>query len=509
MYKEVNKWLAQAGMPVSSGYLRLRLQSHPDYPSLIAVQDTLGELGITSNAFQTDKENLLKASQPFLAHFNKGEGQILYFKTLAEAENKVKDFDRHWSGVAMLAERTDKYGNAAYDKLHNQEKQNSFFSIAAVVLLLVAAIGITIWKNAVESLLLLITNAAGLYFSWLIVQKEFGISNSVSDKICSMAKHSRCESVLFSKGAKLFNWLSWGDLGIVYFTSSLLYLLITQLTNHPVNLYYAISLTGFIFPIYSLYYQWKIVKQWCMLCIAVLAVLVTNGIISLFNLKTPLWTNDLLYLSALYTFILAFALATWQLLKSLYQKSLASLSNEIKALQLKRNPDIFNGLLLKEEQSPAHLPAPDEAIQFGNPDAPYQIVMACNPYCGPCARAHQAIEELYEKYPGQLSVTVRFALVKNDDTNNNVLAAREIIKAAKQKPYDAVKDWYKLFDMEKYKQLHHTNGEIVDTAVEKHIDWNKKANIQGTPTFFINGKKLPELYSWVDFTEILSNEIRN
>jgi uncharacterized membrane protein len=57
----------------------------------------------------------------------------------------------------------------------------------------------------------------GVYFSLLIAQKELGIQNSVSDKICSLAKHSRCESVLFSKGAKLFNWLTWGDVGMVYF----------------------------------------------------------------------------------------------------------------------------------------------------------------------------------------------------------------------------------------------------------------------------------------------------
>lgn len=58
MYKEVMKWLRIQRMPVAENQLRLRLESHPDYPSLIAVQDTLEELGINSYACQGTKEEL-------------------------------------------------------------------------------------------------------------------------------------------------------------------------------------------------------------------------------------------------------------------------------------------------------------------------------------------------------------------------------------------------------------------------------------------------------------------
>lgn len=507
MYKEVMKWLSIQHMPVSENYLRLRLETHPDYPSLIAIQDTLEELGIKAYACYGAKEELKKENKPFLAHFNVGEGYILSFKDVASAERKVKDFDNTWSGNVMFTEPTAKL-SAGYNSLLKKEKQQKAFGVIAIILIIGALLSLSVTAGSVPATLLVITNCTGLYFSWLIAQKEFGISNSISDKICSLVKQSRCESVLFSKGAKLFNWLTWGDVGIVYFSASLVFLLYSLLTYQPINLYFAISLAGLVFPFYSVYYQWRVVKQWCMLCIAVLAILFINSTISLLAINFQSLAGKALYPFAILAILFAITLSAWQVLKALYKKSLSALSNEIKATRLKRNPEIFNALLEKQEANPINLPEKDEPLQFGNPEAPYQLVIACNPYCGPCAKAHHAVEEVYKKYPDKLSVTVRFALNNNDENDKTVSTAKEIIKAAVAKPFDAIKDWYNLFDLEKFKQLHHTNGEIVDSLLEKHISWNKKIEIKGTPTFFVNGRQLPKIFNWVDFVEALEMKCR-
>jgi Peptidase C39 family/Thioredoxin len=95
---------------------------------------------------------------------------------------------------------------------------------------------------------------------------------------------------------------------------------------------------------------------------------------------------------------------------------------------------------------------------------------------------------------------------------------QEIIKAAKQRPYDAIKDWYNLFDasqnglyglVEKFKALHHTNGLDVNATIEKQISWSKGADIKGTPTFFVNGKKLPELFNWLELCRVLEYELKD
>ncbi len=513
MHQQVAFLLKQMGMSVSADYLRLRLESHPDYPSLVAIQDTLEELGIESYACSGSKEELRIENKPFLAHFNSGGGDIQYFKDITVAEKMVKDFDKHWSGNIMFAETAKTYGNTAHDKQHKREKLNNRFGIAALLLSFTILAGLAIIQGTLASILLTVLSCIGLYFSWLIAQKEFGISNSVSDKICSMAKHSRCESVLFSKGAKLFSWLTWGDVGIVYFASSLIYVFISLLIGQTVelNFYFLLSLAGIIFPLYSVYYQWKVVKQWCMLCLGVVFVLMLNAVLGAMMLPSMEFgeVRRLAIGALLFGAALTVVLCVWQLLKSGYQKQVSSLENEIKATRLKRNPDIFNALLHQQEINPINLPEADEAIRFGNPEAPYQLVIACNPYCGPCAKAHQAVEELYEKYPDRLSVTVRFALYNNDDKNGKIVAAKEILKVAKVNPYKAIKDWYHIYDLEKFKQLHNTNGMDVNSTVEKYIIWNEKADIKGTPTFFINGRQLPELYNWVDFIEIIKFDMKD
>lgn len=49
----------------------------------------------------------------------------------------------------------------------------------------------------------------------------------------------------------------------------------------------------------------------------------------------------------------------------------------------------------------------------------------------------------------------------------------------------------------------------MDLAIEKHIIWSKAAEIKATPTIFVNGRRLPELYSWLDFVETIEFEIKN
>ncbi|HEV7781847.1 MAG TPA: vitamin K epoxide reductase family protein [Chitinophagaceae bacterium] len=511
MYLEVMKLLRVLSMPVAESHLRLRLESHPDYPSLVAVQDTLKELGIESYACQGTKDELEKENKPFLAHFNDGDGDVRFFKDLATAERQVQGFDRRWSGNVMFADPAKQYGNTEHNDLYKKERSNNLFGITALVLFTATILSLSVAAGTIPVVLLIFSNAAGLYFSWLITQKEFGVSNSISDKICNMAKHSRCESVLFSKGAKLFNLLSWGDVGMVFFTGSLFYLLLARVATLPINLYYLLSLAGLGFPLYSLYYQWKVVKQWCMLCIGVLAVLCMNAITSLTQLtgislqNIDISKDEIVLLAA----VMLFILCAWQFLKSIYQKSLASLTNEIRSTRLKRDPEIFNALLEKQGISASNLPAPDEAIRFGDPAAPHQLVIACNPYCSPCAKAHEAIEYLFEKYPGQFSVAVRFVLQKNDPGDNRVAAVKEIVKVARSGSVDSVKDWYHLLDLEKFKTLHAVNEENVDATIDKYILWSKSEDIHFTPTIFLNGRKLPKLYSWVDFVETMKYNMGN
>jgi thiol-disulfide isomerase/thioredoxin/uncharacterized membrane protein len=505
MYNEVYKLISNLKLPVSKSYLKIRLESHPDYPSILAIQDTLSELGIKSMAYESDKHNLKKKVGPFLLHFNKYDGEILFFADIESAESKVKDFDKYWSGVAMIVEGIILTKNKENDQEFKSENRNNIFAIAIVLCIIFLLFGSEVLKKSLPGILLLITNIAGLYLSWLIVQKELGFQNIISDKICSIAKQSRCEAVLFSKSAKLFSWLTWGDIGIVYFTTSLFYIVQIDEGATYFQFYYLLSLIGLMFPLYSLYYQGKIVKQWCMLCIGVLLILSLNALIGfIFLQKSIVSVNNFLYSFCLYAFITTTLFFFWQLLKFVIRKNDSSLSDRISFASLKRNPNIFNAILEKQELNNRNLPELNEPIFFGRVDAAVQITIACNPYCLPCAKAHEAVEKLYEKYPNDFSVAVRFTLNNNNDADKKVIAVKEILKASKDiGAYRAIKDWYSVINMEKFRELHCVNDIDVTSDIEKHILWSKNVDIKGTPTIFINGRQLPDIYSWKELVEIL------
>lgn len=509
MHKEVLQWLKGQSVVIAESFLRVRMESHPDYPSLLAIQDTLEELGINAYACSGTKEELRAEAKPFLAHLNAGGGYLVYCTDVADAEKKIKDFDKLWSGHVLFMDKPSRYGNTEHDKRYKNELLNQYYGWFAMALVLFTILGLAIYQGNIPVLLLAVTNTIGLGLGWLIAQKEFGISNSVSDKICSMARHSRCEAVILSKGAKLFNWLTWGDVGIIYFSTSLLFLLYALLTYEPVSLYYLISLAGLIFPFYSVYYQWRVVKQWCMLCLGVLAVLMMGGIISLlyWNMNTAFATYTTMMLP--FSGITMFMLALWQLVKYAIQKLQRTFIHEIQALRTKRNPQIVNALLEKEKMEVEDLPEGDDAVVFGKSNAPYKMVIACNPYCRPCAKAHKAVEELYEKYPDSLQVAVRFAIDSTDEKDPKVKMVSDIIKAAKKNPFEAVRDWYRLFNRETFLQLHPVNGEYVNTELEKQVVWTKQAGITATPTFYIGGRPLPALVSWTDYLEALEYELKN
>ena len=96
-----------------------------------------------------------------------------------------------------------------------------------------------IFSGLTISTILTFTSMIGCFLSILIVGKELGFHNSISDKICRIGKSSPCEVVLFSKDAKLFSWLSWGDIGLIFFVSSIIYfqLIFLQLSFINLNSY--------------------------------------------------------------------------------------------------------------------------------------------------------------------------------------------------------------------------------------------------------------------------------
>lgn len=511
MINEIEKWLKVNSINISKTYLRKRIESHPDYPSLLAVQDTLVELGINNTTYNCSIDDLKNHNSNFIAHLNKDAGKIVFCKNIGDAVKVIKDFDKYWSGNVMILAPTNIYGNIEHTVIKKTEKlTKSFYILSSVLLLLCLSLSILSFKS-VPILLLAISNSVGIYICWLISQKEFGIKNVLTDKICAMSKKNKCEAVLFSKGAKLFNWLSWADVGFCYFISSIIFITLLHFgSSHwttSIQLYFIISLVALLFPIYSLYYQLIVVKQICMLCIGILLVIFINSIISILYLDLLKVTNVSIDVFIFFIFLQVFTISLWQTFKSLYQKGMSNLEYEISILRFKRDPAIFKAMLSKNQFNEENLPSKNDLLFYGAENATHKLVIACNPFCTPCAKAHHSLESIFLRTPKSVSITIRFALLTNDDADIKVRAAKEILKAATISPHDSVNKWYSALNIDVFKAHFNAKDVDIENYINRHINWSKKVNIIKTPTIFLNGRQIPELYSWTDFANLIDYDL--
>jgi hypothetical protein len=220
---------------------------------------------------------------------------------------------------------------------------------------------------------------------------EIDKSNPLLQKVCTGIVKGNSNAILTGKQAKVFSWLSWSEVGFFYFAGSLLTLLFVPNT---IILLAWLNMFALPYTMFSVYYQWRVAKQWCVLCLAVQALLVVgavNVIASNFLFSLPQF-SFLLIANSLLLFLLPALL--WFTIKP-YILSLQQAKNTKREyLRIKFNTEIFNTLLKK--QKALTIPADGLGINLGNPAATNSIIKVCNPYCGPCAKAHPKIDALLE-----------------------------------------------------------------------------------------------------------------
>jgi protein-disulfide isomerase len=177
-------------------------------------------------------------------------------------------------------------------------------------------------------------------------------------------------------------------------------------------------------------------------------------------------------------------------------------------LRIKFNTEIFGALLKK--QKAINLPVDGLGIDLGNPAAANTIIKVCNPYCGPCAKAHPKIEELLEQN-ANLKAKIIFTAANNDE-NPAVKPVRHLLAIAEQGNKEkmikqSLDDWYlsETKDYDLFAAKYPMNGELLKQGdkIEAMAKWCTEMDIGFTPTIFINGYQLPDAYSIEDLQYFL------
>lgn len=507
------QWLLLLKIPISKKYLRRLLVTHPDYPSLLSVTDTLSRLGLNHIALNISKNHLTEVPVPFLAHLNGKAGELIIVNNLDVVTKKATDFYQRWSGVVVAIEKPAAWENTENEvhlRQEQQQRKQTFFAI-----LLVSALSILAMVKASSWVIscLILTAVSGFIIAYLIITKELGIENKIMRWVC--ARNADCNKVINSDGPRLLGGLRWGDLGISWFFCLLFLIIFSSFTgifNYMMPVMLLLSVATLPFTIYSVYYQRFVIRNWCNLCLIICGLLW----VQFFLLMQPLTSLQLMNMdssSVLFTTTLLVSVGfIWLTMKRLWNES-SSLSEENHALKrFKFNPEVFVAVLRKQRKVDVTPFLHD--LQLGNPKALLQIVVACNPYCNPCADAHKVLHQLIEKREYDLGLTIRFTVNTIRKSDKKIHIAEYIMQYVQMNAHgthkagsiarELIKAWFAKMNYSEFEQTFPLNANCnVDELLMDHETWTNESNITGTPTIFINGYELPKTYSAGDLLHLL------
>lgn len=510
------------GVKVTAKSVKEQLYLHPDFPSMLAFSDVLHEWNIPAVATRVFREQLVEIPLPAISYLEIKGGYFAPIRYVSSTEIEwldtqegwkkelLEEFYKKWNHVVLLLEPHENSQEPNYAEkrketlLANARKP---FIIGGVLVCL-SLFG-SMYAPAFSQMnwpyfALIATKLVGAGVSVLLLLYTLGTDNTLLRSICGFDSRTDCNNVLTSKAAKLWSWLGWADIGFVYFAGGLVYLLNPSLslpgregTNHLLPLW-GLGCLALPYTIWSVWYQWRVVKTWCTLCLMVQALiwvefviplLGPNGVLSEWEIseliKASIGGLGAFWLPAvLLVFIkkpLQDAEQVWPLKREL-QKA-------------KFNPEYVESLFAKQPQMPPIF-EDMRVVKIGNPDAEHTLTIVTNPMCGPCVRLHPEIEAFIENTD---TVNCQFVLLGSANAQPLV---QTIMSLPNELAVEVMHRWYKA----KYREVETWSKDVnADTTtvetnqqVQLHRQWCNLAEIQATPTLYLNGRQIPLVYHLSD-----------
>ncbi|TAE36373.1 MAG: peptidase C39 bacteriocin processing [Runella slithyformis] len=506
--------------------LKKALWQHPDFPGLIALSDVLTDFKVPNLATRISPEQLTTIPLPAVAYLTvnggifapvRSVGQMVeWFDTNRGWQKEAwNDFVTKWDGVMLLVAPDQQSGEADYAVQKRKQLIENLrvpFVIGSLVLLVGALFYGLLQKVdfATSGLYysLLLTKTIGTIISGLLVWHGIDSQNSFLQSVCKLNDTTNCNNILSSPAAKLFDWLSWSEVGLFYFGGGLIYLLSSPLTPDggtqetflsPLRGLGALALP---YTFWSVWYQWRVARQWCVLCLGIQVLLWVEFLIS--SPQTPEGGFNTVFkapFGGLGAFLILPVL--WALLKPYFQRAMPYEPLLREFQKLKFDPIYLEGLLNKQRNLPPIFDGM-EVIEMGNPEAEHTLILVSNPTCAACRRNHLALEKLLQT-TNNLKCQVILAANPQDEAGK---VALQILSLPPHLMATALHSWFER-EGQQWKQWRKQNdGNPEDPAavqqLRMHLYWVQMAGINAAPKVFLNAVELPPFYNMAELPKLMA-----
>lgn len=476
--------------------------------SIRALSDTLDELHVENMVCTLDFDQLFEIEGSFIVVAGKDEYPFFIVEkpdkeiqkiTLHTSAGKriVLTFDQFravWDGTVLMAEKggqTQEGGRLTY----GIKQGLGFVDRTARYWLPASVLYILCWgamQTPAVSDLRYLVKFAGVLVSLLIVVKA-ALDPRLVRHFCRYGKHADCNEVFQSAGAKMFGWVSLGELSLAYFSVSLVWGIFVA--ADPAAVFPLLDTLGVSFVVYSL--AWQVYhRKWCSLCLLIDFVLIVD-----LGAEVLLWGNfrnmsnidfypdfvnfGLLFMSGLLGIKAVIAMAAQNL--------------NIPHLKYKRerllgSPDAFWLLLRQQPVEPADSNDVPTVCNFV--EAVHTVTVIMNPSCPKCAEVHDAIARL-EGY------RINLVFIVNEGDRRSYDAALVMITSGMKYDWDVtnrvINRWYGKHELPEFLEPHYRAEE----DLKAQMDYCRKIRIEGTPTILVDNRRLPAMYDAGDLKILL------
>lgn len=491
--------------------IRSHMESCPSNPSFASISHALNWIGVENVgvhvSFETLKNDLQK---PVLVHLHaedhifalvkKIDDQYVYITQYdKDAKVSISEFNKLFTGNVLVYDL--EVGTLDIEKGEVISNYLSKVSIGLLPFLFFVSIIFFYRPENSTEIFYSMMYMLGLVISIVLFSKQLGFSNKFTDQVCGGGKSSQvnCDSILTSKAAKFLGIISWSEIGLIYFSTHLFSLFILPY-QQILSLVIISSMTSFTYTFYSVYYQWRVAKTWCTLCLAIQVIFLFLFLISIivifhgFQLNINCHTVFGLLLIACFCFTLIFSI-----------KSLLEKSNRYQSLfkvytKLKHIPEvtksIFSGDLISTKDV-------EKIILF--PGEKNMLTYAFSPICPPCIGKIKILLKFVEKYE---DTGIEFIFCNKDITDekekNIIFYFIEKSLESADNFVTALKNYVQDYPLSKNQLASYMINDEKRSEVERvwlsHLTWSVRNRIIVLPTLLFNQQKVSEYYTLEDIS---------
>lgn len=480
--------------------------SHPNYPSLFAITDSLDLLSVENAAIRVPKEQIVDLPSNFLAYFK--EELILVEKaknfvrvnTMKKGSQKMayEKFLLDWNGVIVAIEPNNVVA---------RESLRIEFSWLKYGLPLLLLVGLSVFYNSYSlfSLVFLTTSILGFIVSVFIVQEKLGFKNSIISKFCNLTSNSSCNSVINGKEGNENKWISIPDLPLMFFGASLIAILVRPIESSIFVGF--LSLLAIPVIVSSIWIQKFEIQRWCVMCLTVSALIFVQSVIWF---ASDLFTLSFSF-SEIFPFLFSLALLVpiWSVLKTIIKNILGS-ENSLKEMKkFKRNYSLLNFLSKKVP----YINGLDDlrGLNFGNRNAAVKLSVILSPSCGHCHKTFQEAFDLVLRFPDKIYLNILFNVNPENGENPYKAVVERLLTINRSTPgktVEAISDWHiKNMSLKKWLKKWHVDSVsiMVTQEINKQYEWCSKNDFNYTPIKIVNEKIFPNEYELSELKYFLND----